>query len=242
MRLTKDKEQRAAEEERGPVAPLERVRRFGRKALWRVRRIDTLEYWRERTDELGANAVVNQLHRSDDLDELTRKEEELLFPYLRNALNGSEATLLDFGCGTGRFTTHLAELIDGTAVGVDPTASLLAHATPGERTRFLQIGASQIPFPDGSFDVIWVCLVLGGITRPAPLLRTAQEIERVLAPGGLLFLIENTSERPNAKHWSFRSADEYEQLFEGVDLVHKDDYQADGERMSILSGRARAGG
>jgi ubiquinone/menaquinone biosynthesis C-methylase UbiE len=50
---------------------------------------------------------------------------EILFPLLQSQLTGTECNLLDFGCGPGRFTTDLAELISGKAVGVDVVPDLL---------------------------------------------------------------------------------------------------------------------
>ncbi len=90
---------------------------------------------------------------------------------------------------------------------------------------------------DGEADVVFVCLVLGGL-RDDELPAIAAELRRVLAPGGLLFLVENTSEKPDAPHWRYRTARAYASLFGWADLEPVLDYDDLGERISVLAGRA----
>jgi ubiquinone/menaquinone biosynthesis C-methylase UbiE len=97
--------------------------------------------------------------------------------------------VLDVGCGTGLVTRYVADRVggEGRTVGLDPTPFMLQRARAAS-TRYPTIEwregtAEQIPFPDGSFDVVvsnqgWQYLT----DRTAAF----REMHRVLKPGGTL--------------------------------------------------------
>jgi ubiquinone/menaquinone biosynthesis C-methylase UbiE len=143
---------------------------------------------------------------------------------------------LDFGCGPGRFTADLAAAIRGRAIGVDPIESLIHLAPRSPDVEYLVSDGRRIPLPDASVDLAWVCLVLGGLAD-AHLAETAAELDRVMRPGGLLFVVENTSEKKDFAHWAFRSVDSYRRVFPFTALSHLHDYDDLGERISIMAGR-----
>jgi ubiquinone/menaquinone biosynthesis C-methylase UbiE len=174
------------------------------------------------------------------MDEVTAMQIGEIFPHLLSALNGNEQIVLDFGCGPGRFTPKLADAVHGQAIGIDPVKELLDFAPHKENVLFKQMKNGHIPLPDNSVDVVWCCLVLGGI-RGSALSKTVNEICRVLRHNGLLFLIENTAEKINkaSSAWIFRSSQEYQSLFPLVNLVHVHDYYDVGERISVLAGRIK---
>ena len=91
---------------------------------------------------------------------------------------------------------------------------------------------------DDEFDIVWVCLVLGGI--PSALLGGAvQSIERTIRPGGLLFLVENTSAQTDVPHWSFISVEQYQAMFTSVDLQKVSEYTDLGQEISVMAGRRK---
>jgi ubiquinone/menaquinone biosynthesis C-methylase UbiE len=94
----------------------------------------------------------------------------------------------------------------------------------------------NIPLPDKSVDVIWVCLVLGCI-KGRLLKKSVSEMARVLKDGGLVFLVENTQEQEDTEYWAYRQFDEYKRLLAFVKLTHLHDYFDVGERISIMAGR-----
>ena len=195
-------------------------------------------YWERRARRHGRRSVLNISHTDAEYEDITRWQTSILFPLLQAQFDGSERVVLDFGCGPGRFTPGLAHLMGGRAIGVDPIASLLelAPADPNVEYRLLRRGS--IPLPDHSVDVNWICLVLG-VIRGRKLRDTLRELRRVIAPGGLVFLVENTSAKPSRKQIEYRSVAEYSELVDFAQLRHLQDYEDLGETISVLAGRVR---
>ena len=92
---------------------------------------------------------------------------------------------LDVGCGNGAFTGMLFERCAPASVqGVDPSEGQLVYARsqPALRAaRFHQGDAMALPFPDDSFDVAVMPLVLFFVPDPA---KGVSEMARVVCPGG----------------------------------------------------------
>lgn len=197
-----------------------------------------LKYWEQRARTYGPRAVLNLGHNENEIEAVTRQQVETIFPHLARSLRGDERVALDFGCGTGRFTPYLAQLIGGRAIGIDPIRTLIDLGPGGPGVEYRVSDGHRIPLPDASVDLVWVCLVLGGLAE-SQLTETAQEIQRVLRPDGLLILIENTSSKECLAHWTFRSVSEYQSLFSFAALDHVHDYEDLGERISIVAGRKR---
>lgn len=100
--------------------------------------------------------------------------------------------LLDIGTGTGRLLELLAPRVR-SAIGVDASKAMLALA----RARLARALCSQcavrladmyrLPFPDASFDVAVVQMVLHYAEDPA---QVVAEAARVLRPGGRLVVVD----------------------------------------------------
>ena len=97
------------------------------------------------------------------------------------------ARVLDVACGTGNVAIPAAR--NGAIVsGVDIAPNLLVQARERAAAEDLTItfdegDAEQLPYPDGSFDV--VATMFGAMFAPRPEI-IATELARVLKPGGLL--------------------------------------------------------
>jgi len=204
-----------------------------------VRGTSQNRYWESRARAFGVRAVFNLGHQDDDIEAVTAMQEGILLPLLEERLRPGDKRLLDFGCGPGRFTRHLARLINGSVLGVDPIQHFLDMAPKGESVEYRKLDRGIIRAGNESFDVVWVCLVLGGIINARELKRSVNEIRRVLKPGGLLFLVENTSELPDPEQWRYHSVAEYQRMFPCVALSPASEYLDLGERISILAGRKR---
>lgn len=195
-------------------------------------------YWDRRARRHGRRSVLNIAHTDAEYEHITTWQKSILFPLLQAQLNGTEQLVLDFGCGPGRFTPGLAHLVGGRAIGVDPTAALLELAPADPQVEYRLLRRGRIPLADHSVDVLWICLVLG-VIRGRKLHQTLQELRRVAAPGGLVFLVENTSAKPARKQIEYRSVADYTKLLDFAQLRHLHDYEDLGETISVLAGRAQ---
>jgi len=94
---------------------------------------------------------------------------------------------LDVGCGSGAFTEMIVERCAPASVqGIDPSEAQLAFARtrPAARlAQFRQGNAMEQPFPDATFDVAVMALVIFFVPEPA---RGVAEMRRVVSPGGIV--------------------------------------------------------
>lgn len=90
----------------------------------------------------------------------------------RAMIPGGVRTLLDVGCGDGALTNPLGETYDVT--GVDLSQAALAHVT----TKKVLASATDLPFPDGAFDLVLSSQVLEHLDD-ADYRRALAELRRV---------------------------------------------------------------
>jgi len=103
--------------------------------------------------------------------------------------------IIDIGCGFGATNLVLAKrFVDSEIVGVDlsePLLRLARQATEaahtGERVRFEKADVHQLPYEDNSFDVVINVNMVHLVEEPVQMLN---EIERILVPGGFLFIAD----------------------------------------------------
>lgn len=89
--------------------------------------------------------------------------------------------ILDAGCGTGAMLSHLRSY--GEVVGVDISSEAIRLATTREveGCRLVQCSLTDLPFEDGSFDLVTSFDVVSHIKEHG---LAFQELGRVLKPGG----------------------------------------------------------
>jgi SAM-dependent methyltransferase len=108
----------------------------------------------------------------------------------RLGLEKPVAHALDVGCGTGLSTVALRLLAD-RVTGIDGSAEMIAAAqayNTDDRITYRQSPAEQLPFDNGTFELVTVCGAINWIDRA----RFFPEARRVLKDGGWVIIYDNT--------------------------------------------------
>jgi SAM-dependent methyltransferase len=123
--------------------------------------------------------------------------EQLAMQYCRYRMAGDLAegkSVLEIGCGSGMGLPYLKERAS-RVVGGEYTPRLLEEARAHvSEVELVQMDAQDLPYPDGSFDVV---LMLEMIYYVPDLERAFAEARRVLKPGGALFVCLPNRDRPD---------------------------------------------
>jgi ubiquinone/menaquinone biosynthesis C-methylase UbiE len=101
-------------------------------------------------------------------------------------------TVLDAGCGIGAVTKFFAKKHPETNfIGVNISSEQIKEAFKDcpSNAAFVEVSYDELPFDDNSFDFIYFYQSIGY----KPLVKTLEEIHRVLKPGGKLFISDMCS-------------------------------------------------
>jgi SAM-dependent methyltransferase len=148
--------------------------------------------------------------------------------WLRRYFKNPHARVLDYGCGYGRTLADLSAAGFKNLFGVDFSEAMLARAMsekPGG-LRLIRNDGRHLPLKSESFDAVLLFAVLTCTPQAHEQRLLLAEAERVLRPGGLLYLSDvliNDDAR-NRKRYE-RDADKYDcygvfELPEGVVVRH----------------------
>ena len=156
---------------------------------------------REKKQELPSTYVLQdhskEIIRLDEQDHLITTLVGGLLPELKDP--GSFQSVLDVGCGSGRWLTDLARAYPdiSTLVGIDISERMIKYARGqakaallNERVKF-QVGdaLSKLAFPANSFDLVHQRLGISFVrTWEWPTL--LDEYQRVCKPGGTIHILE----------------------------------------------------
>jgi SAM-dependent methyltransferase len=134
----------------------------------------------------------------------------------------SSGTVLDVGCGVGRWSRRLASH-GGHVTGVDLSPTMVAEATRrtaiaglSKRCRFQRGDITQLDLRE-RFDTIWCVTVLQHLLDRTDLFRAVRGLSRHLAPDGRLVVLEAAPSRPwsrcDSPVFTARPAAEYVETF-----------------------------
>ena len=103
-------------------------------------------------------------------------------------------TILDVGCGTGRFTWPLATHFSAHVIGVDPSEKMLVEACQKSLrgVEFHRAPAEGLPIEDSTIDLVFLSMVMHHFDDQVA---AVGEFYRVLKPGGLVVLRGGTAEQ-----------------------------------------------
>lgn len=105
-------------------------------------------------------------------------------------------SVLDIGCGTGTLAIAAKQRVGptGSVYGIDASPEMLARAPrkatkAGAEVVFQKGIVERLPFPDGQFDAVLSTMMLHHL-GPKARQQCAQEVRRVLKPGGRILAVD----------------------------------------------------
>ena len=167
----------------------------------------------------------------------TQERERVLFDLLRKHgyLPLANTQILDAGCGPGKFLIGLIEFgaEPERLCGIDLRKDKIEIARGlGPHLDFRVADAAELPFEDGSFDLVFAWTMFSSVGDPARRLRVAEELRRVIRPSGAVLSYDFWVSSPS-NPWNLAiSRRELRRLFPG--------WQADARRVTLLPPLARA--
>ncbi len=136
--------------------------------------------------------------------------------------------VLDVGCGVGTSAFRLAEKTPAEIIGIsnnqaqiDEAGRRAAAKGLADRVTFAYADVLALPYPDGSFDVVWVFEALMHMDRTA----TLRELLRVLRPGGRVVLTDFLLHGPLSDEDRARVAGHMEEI-QASPVLDEDSYRA----------------
>jgi ubiquinone/menaquinone biosynthesis C-methylase UbiE len=154
------------------------------------------------------------------------EREATMAALLRSAGLSSLAGLriLDVGCGRG---ATLRQYIEYEADphrlwGIELLLAFTQQAhSASPNLRMICGSATELPFPDNSFDFVSQVLVFTSVMNPALTRRIADEITRVLAPGGTLLWYDLAFDNPSNPNVRGIRPAEVRQLFPAFSMMSR---------------------
>jgi ubiquinone/menaquinone biosynthesis C-methylase UbiE len=143
---------------------------------------------------LGKDKAQLKPEDTAPIDEFHIRGREATLELARQLDLGPHHHVLDVGSGIGGPSRHLASWYGCRVIGLDLTepycqvARLIAEQMGmSSKLVYLHGNALEMPFPDGSFDVVWTQHAAMNIPDKV---RLYAEIRRVLKPGGLFAMYD----------------------------------------------------
>jgi ubiquinone/menaquinone biosynthesis C-methylase UbiE len=142
------------------------------------------DYWEERARRYGARAAGYSDAAMDAYEDRLRRA-----AIDRLVGQGHGRSLLDAGCGSGRWSVRLAEA-GWTVTGADISDTLLALAPRAPNVTYVQGAIQDLGLPSGSFDAVLSVTALQHITDDRNFEAAIENLTRMLRPGGLVAVLE----------------------------------------------------
>jgi SAM-dependent methyltransferase len=170
--------------------------------------------------------VESQINYWDRVAQFKRFSHPLRLEWLEGFLDSS-ARVLDYGCGYGRILAELARAGYQNVVGVDFSAAMLARCQREfPRMSLIRNDGDTLPFESETLEAVLLFATLTCIPQNEAQLSLIAEVERILRPGGLLYISDLLlNEDPRNRERYERDAEIYGtfgvfELSEGVVVRH----------------------
>ena len=102
--------------------------------------------------------------------------------------------IIDAGCGTGKTLEFLTEVTKSHLIGVDQNKEMIKKAQLRLKNQSVELklgDLKNLPFKDNSID----CIISESVVSFNEITPILNEYNRVLRPGGILYLIEITADQ-----------------------------------------------
>ncbi len=139
-------------------------------------------YYDEEYAQANLSATDNTADRPGSESKLTRQRYDNLYGALAMSIDHGQK-ILDVGCALGGFLDYLYRKGFRHLFGVDTAQTYVEQARLSGRHSIEPGDAQQLPFEDGSFDIIVMEQVLEHLSDP---FQAFMESKRVLRKGGIL--------------------------------------------------------
>ncbi len=152
-------------------------------------------------DMKSAYTSADSAKRYDSARALPPETKALWIEALKAQIPASEIkTILDLGCGTGRFTLALSEAFGSQVIGVEPSTAMLEVATSQSESNVVwkQGQAESIPLESEAVDLVFMSQIFHHLQSPR---RAIEEINRVLTPAGYLAIRNGMREHNGELQW-----------------------------------------
>lgn len=137
------------------------------------------------TDQWNKNSIVMQSSA------LSRAHRSFVVRLSRlyELIPEKNSSILDVGCGSGYFIREFYSKGYHRICGIEPDTALTANM-PSGIADIRNDKAGKIGFPDATFDAVFVYGVMHHLKGVEDYAAACREIDRVLKPGGRLFMME----------------------------------------------------
>lgn len=196
------------------------------------------DVWSRLASAHGAAACVAVGLTPSQIAALTADQARVIFPLVRRHMIGHERRAVDFGCGAGRFSGHLADGTGCSVVAYDPCVEFLAEAP--DHPYVVYAADDRAYLLAQPFDIVFVAMVLGSPEGSQE--TTMARLADLLAPRGLLVLLDHMpDEPPKGRWWSFLPVRHYTSLCSrhGIALQKVGEVDQAGNRVAICVGRRK---
>jgi SAM-dependent methyltransferase len=130
-----------------------------------------------------------QIDYWDRVAQEKRFSHPLRLTWLAQYLKNPRARILDYGCGYGRTLAELSRAGYVNITGIDFSEAMLARSLLElTRPRLVCNNGRSLPFKNNCFDAVLLFAVLTCIPDSNEQRLLLTELERVLRPGGLIYL------------------------------------------------------